>query len=561
MDFKKSNRDLEISKVLEAEKNISEVIKKLKIFQEAIKEGEALSHVINYISSRGFTEEQARHFIYKYKLGYDNAHNSLIIPLQKGYIYRSINGNSKGNFGEVEIINKEALSNTTVFICEGFFDMLSLEALKINAISTNSINNIEKLKELIRENKEFQAKNYIIALDNDTEGAKARESLSSFFKELKIAHTMLELPSGDKEAKKDINILYKSNLELLEANIKQAKEYFFPSMLQAQSSMLELSKSNKGITKFKTGYKFLDDMLLGGLQEGELTILGAESSIGKTTFMLNIADNVAIERPVLYFTIEQSKHELYCKLLSKEYYSTNKDTKDCTLRDRMNKKYGSMRDFQNMINISSMEYEKIQELRSGKDNRIFLLEGNFALDVNTIKAEIEKFISLFAKVPLVVIDYLQIIKPPLESRLTEKQVLDYNITTLRQISRNTKAHIICISSLNRASYSKKAGLEALKESGGLEYTADNVMLMYPFEVIAGEEAGAETYKSKATKQAGLKLLKQRAGLIRKEPLLFEFIGNYSYFEEKKFYYENENKESPMQIACTEEIKKVKKMFD
>lgn len=549
MDFKKDNRDLEVGKTLEDSKKMKEALDKLKTHQEAMREEVNYDRVIGYIKSRGFTEAQAEEYVSRYKIGYDKEYDSLSFPTNKGYIYRGISGSSKGYNGVVDIAGKEAFKKNVVFICEGVFDMLSLEALNLNAISINSVSNINALQDFISSNERYKDKQYIIAIDNDVAGSKARELLSSYFIDNNIRYSILELPIGSKEDKQDINTLYQANREFLNDSIRKVVTDIFPSMLQKQKNMMELSSSNKGKTKFKTGYKLLDGMLVGGLQEGELTILGAESSIGKTTFMLNVMDNVANEKPVLYFTIEQSQHELYCKLLSKEYYNLFYMRKDI-----IDKKYGSMRDFQNLTHINNFEYEQVQEQRASRDNNIFFIEGNFSMTVDTIKEEVENFISLFGKVPLVIIDYLQIIKPPAESRLTEKQVLDYNITTLRQVSRNTKAHIVCISSLNRASYSKKAGLEALKESGGLEYTADNVMLIFPIEVIEGEEAGSENYKSKATKEAGLKLLKHRAGLIKKEPLLFKFRGNYSHFEEDSFFTETDK------VQKVKTPKKVEEMF-
>lgn len=550
VDYKKNNKDSKLN--TEQGKDYKKIMQDLKRFQEEIKEQESFNKVVAYMTSRSFTEAQSKAFIDKYKLGYNKALNSLIIPLRQGYIYRSLNTKSKGLQGDSSLINLETLQDNFIFICEGFFDMLSLEALSLKAISLNSVNQVKNFMELLSSRKDFQEKKYIIALDNDEAGSSATENLKSYFKSNNISYSILELSKAEGEEKQDINNLFCTNKDLLQKSIEKAKSNFFASTLFNQKSMLKLSEANTNKSSIKTNYDKLDNMLSGGLQEAELTILGAESSVGKTTFMLNLMDNISIDRPVLYFSIEQSTHELYCKLLSKEYYCTNKATKNYMLKDRINKKIGSMRDFQNMNNITISEYEKMQELRASRDKNIFFIEGNFNINVDTIKKQIEDFISLFGKVPLVIIDYLQIIKAPIDSRMNDKQVLDYNITTLRQISRSTKAHIICISSLNRASYSKKIGLQALKESGALEYTADNVFILYPLEVIEGEEEGAEAYKSKSTKIAGLKLLKYRAGLIKKEPLLFDFIGNYSYFIEKDFYIAGDI--ASVEVASTKEIK-------
>lgn len=550
MDFKKKDRDIKLNTEQKESTDYKKALQDLKIFQEEIKNQESFDKVVAYMSSRGFTEAESRTFIDKYKLGYNRAFNSLAIALKQGYIYRSFNINKKGVQGNNSIINQEALQHNFIFICEGFFDMLSLEALNLKAISLNSVKQVPNFIELLSSKENFQEKKYIIAFDNDKAGSSATENLKSYFENNNISYSVLELPKAEGEEKQDVNNLFCTNKDLLQKNIQEVKNNFFSSYLNNEKKLLELTEANKGKSSIKTNYDKLDNILNGGLQEAELTVLGAESSVGKTTFMLNLMDNIAIEKPVLYFSIEQSEHELYCKLLSKEYYITNKKIGKFTKNIATNNSKGSMRDFQNLSNITIAEFKEMQHLRASRDKNIYMIEGNFILDVNVINKQIEDFICLFDKVPLVVIDYLQIIKAPADLRLSDKQVLDYNITSLRQISRSTKAHIICISSFNRNSYGKKAELQGFKESGTIEYTADNVFALTPLEILEGKEEGTEIYKSKSIKTVAFQTLKYRAGLIKREPLLFEFTGNYSYFMEKDFYTKNkvvEKKETSKKI--------------
>lgn len=77
--------------------------------------------------------------------------------------------------------------------------------------------------------------------------------------------------------------------------------------------------------------------------------------------------------------------------------------------------------------------------------------------------------------PLIFVDYLQLLAPA-SDRMTDKQAVDRHVTDLRQLARELKTSVVCISSLNRASYySGSIGLDDMKESGSLEYGADTVL--------------------------------------------------------------------------------------
>ena len=91
-------------------------------------------------------------------------------------------------------------------------------------------------------------------------------------------------------------------------------------------------------------------------------------------------------------------------------------------------------------------------------------EGTFTLSVDDITNYLKGYVADTQEKPLVIIDYLQILAPS-DTRLTDKQQIDLNITTLKRLSRDLDIPILAISSFNRLNYSQSASFEAFKESG------------------------------------------------------------------------------------------------
>lgn len=91
-------------------------------------------------------------------------------------------------------------------------------------------------------------------------------------------------------------------------------------------------------------------------------------------------------------------------------------------------------------------------------------EGTFSLSVEDIKTYLQEYVAETKEKPFVIIDYLQILAPS-DTRLSDKQQIDHNITTLKRLSRDLDIPILVISSFNRLNYSQTASFEAFKESG------------------------------------------------------------------------------------------------
>ena len=162
-------------------------------------------------------------------------------------------------------------------------------------------------------------------------------------------------------------------------------------------------------------------------------------------------------------------------------------------------------------------------------DHIFIFEGIGNIGTAEIKEAIKRHVKMTGNRKLIVlVDYLQILKP-FDVRATDKQSADHNVLNLKKISRDLKIPIIAISSQNRMSYNKKSDLQALKESGALEYSAD-VVFGLNFRAVGEEDFDIDVEKEKETREMSLSILKQRNGLTGKQ-IAFDYIPKFNYFEE------------------------------
>lgn len=210
----------------------------------------------------------------------------------------------------------------------------------------------------------------------------------------------------------------------------------------------------------RTGFQNLDEAS-GGLDAG-LYILAAPSSIGKTTFALQMADQLAEGgHDVIYFSLEQSRLELVSKSIARfcDRIEEGSDITSLAIRKGLS---------------NSTVRQAIADYKEKVADRVSIVEGNF----NCTTAYMADFIRRYHRnnrtQPVVIIDYLQLLQPVEDRRQTTKEIVDTTVTTLKRLSREMNLTIIAISSINRSNYLTPIDFESLKESGSIEYTADVV---------------------------------------------------------------------------------------
>lgn len=266
----------------------------------------------------------------------------------------------------------------------------------------------------------------------------------------------------------------------------------------------EIESSGKSIP---TGFKSFDRMT-GGLYPG-LYVLAAISSLGKTTFALQLADQLAAGgHDVIFFSLEQSRLELACKSIARTAYKRKKKT----TVDAMTVRSGAVND---------EIREAAEAYTADVGDRISIVEGNMSSTAAGIAEYAKAYRRKTEKKPVVIVDYLQILQPELGARWkSTKETVDQTVTALKRLSRDLQTPVLVISSVNRSSYTDRIGFESLKETGAIEYTAD-VVLGMQLQVVSGkdynatDDAGKKDLigqeKAKEKRRIDLVILKNRYG--------------------------------------------------
>lgn len=265
------------------------------------------------------------------------------------------------------------------------------------------------------------------------------------------------------------------------------------------------------VKKIKTGFDKLDNLLNGGLPNGLIT-LGAIPSLGKTTFALQVADNMASmeNTKVLFFSLEMTKFDIISKSLSRISYLAD-ELGNYTFDDLLS-------------NDEKVDYEALLSKYEPIANNLYTID--YIYDIRDIEAFIRQFKDLHEDNNIIVIiDYLQYIL--CSNNGNDKQVIDIITKRLKELAKELNICIIEISSLNRTNYSGSISMESFKESGSIEYTSDILMgLEY-----VNNGANEREYEAKRNpRKITLSVIKNRYGALGK--VNFDFYTTYHTFLEK-----------------------------
>lgn len=222
----------------------------------------------------------------------------------------------------------------------------------------------------------------------------------------------------------------------------------------------------------KTGFANMDSIqpFLPGLYG-----IGAQPGGGKTTFSWQLANQQAyMGEYVLYFALEQTKYELVPKSLSHRFYMEH-------LADaRQNNGQSSLPLYTSVdIRFGNADNAQVQRMATAQamdtQDRLFIFGGEFSHSIDELCFYIESFICQTGRIPVVIIDYLQITEPVGgQQTLDTKSKIDQIVKRLKQIQLKYVMTIVVISSLNRPNYTMPIELDSFKESGSIEYTFDVV---------------------------------------------------------------------------------------
>ena len=443
---------------------------------------------------------------------------------------------SKSKVGSIHLFNAKALQTATkpIFIVEGELDALSIIEVGGEAVALGTTTKVKSLIELLKTNKPAQP--LIIALDNDEAGEKAYKELSEGLRGLSIPFYRLN-PAGEY---KDANEALQGNREALrqaveeaehiqdEAEQAQREAYLSTSTAHYLQNFIDGIADSVNTPYIPTGFNKLDAVLDGGLYEG-LYIVGAISSLGKTTLITQIADQIAqAGHDVLIFSLEMARAEIMAKSISRHTLQqvlssggdirNAKTTRGITTGKRYENYSKTERD---LINGAIVAYSQYAE-------HIYISEGIGDIGADQIRETVKKHILFTGKTPVVIIDYLQILAP-YSDRATDKQNTDKAVMELKRISRDFKTPVIGISSFNRANYKEAVTMEAFKESGAIEYSSD-ILIGLQLKGAGKKDFDANEAKKKSPREIELVILKNRNGSTG-DRIELQYYPLFNYFKE------------------------------
>ena len=408
------------------------------------------------------------------------------------------------------------------------------------AVGLGSTANVDAFLRYIDDNRISPLHPLQICLDNDDEGKDAARKLEAGLGRREIPFRVANV---SEEYKDPNEALIKDEFSLIglvheaesqeEISKKQSRdEYFKISGAGSMVEFLNEVEHNKKTPPVSTGFLGLDNCLGGGLYEG-LYVLGAISSLGKTDFILQVADNIARGdgqqegRDVLIIALEMSRFELMARSISRETFKAVEDAANGVAKTTREILNGQGHELFNDVDLKAIQNAEAAYCRYA--NHLFFVEGLGNIGWAEVKDAVKKHKEITGQVPIVIIDYLQLLAPD-DPRATDKQNVDKAILELKRISRDFRTPVIAISSFNRVNYKTSAAMEAFKESGAIEYSAD-VLIGLQLDGAGKSEFDVVVAKREDPRQVEAVILKHRSGRTG-DKLRFSFFPAYHFFDEE-----------------------------
>jgi replicative DNA helicase len=270
---------------------------------------------------------------------------------------------------------------------------------------------------------------------------------------------------------------------------------------------IESAAKHKGtVTGLATGFYDLD-YKTSGLQPSDLILIAARPSMGKTAFVLNLAQYMCVRNHVTtaIFSLEMSKDQLVNRMLSME----------------------SKVDSQSMRtgNLQTADWEKLIESAGVISTAPLIIDDTPGISITELRSKCRKY-KLENNLGLVIIDYLQLMTGSSRKQESRQQEISEISRSLKALAREINAPVIALSQLSRACETRpdhRPMLSDLRESGAIEQDADVVMFLY-----------RDDYYNKDTDKKNISeviIAKQRNGPIGTVELVW--LPNYTKFANKE----------------------------
>ena len=270
---------------------------------------------------------------------------------------------------------------------------------------------------------------------------------------------------------------------------------------------IEAAARHKGtVTGLATGFYDLD-YKTSGLQPSDLILIAARPSMGKTAFVLNLAQYMCVRNhvPTAIFSLEMSKDQLVNRILSMESKVDSQSMRTGTLQPA--------------------DWEKLIESAGVISTAPLIIDDTPGISITELRSKCRKY-KLENDLGLVIIDYLQLMTGGSKKQESRQQEISEISRSLKALAREINAPVIALSQLSRACETRpdhRPMLSDLRESGAIEQDADVVMFLY-----------RDDYYNKDTDKKNISeviIAKQRNGPIGTVELVW--LPNYTKFANKE----------------------------
>jgi replicative DNA helicase len=252
--------------------------------------------------------------------------------------------------------------------------------------------------------------------------------------------------------------------EIFNISDNRSSSDFEPMSAVLERGFLEIERlfNNKGeTTGVPSGFRELDDKT-SGFQKGDMVLIAARPSMGKTTFALNIAEYAALRcgKSVAMFSLEMSKEQLAYKLLCSQAHV-----------DMLNLRTG---------NLEDKDWENIARASGPLAAAKIFIDDTAGISVVEMRSKCRK-LKLEHGIDMIVIDYLQLMSGSKSASESRQQEVSEISRSIKALAKEMQCPIVALSQLSRAPEARadhRPMLSDLRESGSIEQDADLVMFLY-----------------------------------------------------------------------------------
>ena len=378
---------------------------------------------------------------------------------------------------------------------------------------------------------------------DDYQSDTIKKAIASVNKTARENNELFQTRMQEKEAEKMKQEQEKQEKQL---QSEQQQKEETKSLISDRNAMSILDsffeKIDSGIYKpCSTGFTKLDEKTNGGISNQSLVILGGGTSVGKTTFTLNLISNFAKQRPIVYFTLEMSEEQILSKLYSHIAYKTN------------GMKVSNSNILQSYDKNKMTEYQRSKLLEAIKEHEElmniivrFPESSNIDFIMKEIKQITQELKEQEKMQPIIVIDYLQFIQGGLKEDIQ---------SLIKRIQRELKKYaieentIVFLLSANsrEANRRKESDIDSGRDTSDIEYSSDYNMQLNFFEYEHGTNKSASVKELSRVnpKKMTITIHKQRFG---ERGLMIDYYFNgisntFDEIQEESPFYNDDEEES------------------